>query len=346
MISNQDVAIIPSRSGLLNREWVLTIAILIVSGIVWGGIIYHSSRTNAADPSQHGTTYSQAPDTKELEVTFLDVGEGDSIFLRTPHGRTILIDAGPGKGQYSDFDAGEKVVIPFLESRNIQRIDTLVMTHPHADHIGGILPVANKFAIGECLDPGLDYETAGYEKILTALLERKIRYQVITAPQILDWDKDMLVQVLWPEDSPNRPKDPNNNSIVLRVVYGDVVYLLTGDIETNVEQELYAYGKKLRTTILKVPHHGSQTSSSRQLLEYLMPRLAIFSLGLNNKFDHPDATIVNLYEEMKIKSLRTDRSGTIRTLCNGKRIKVAPEIGNPFTIYPFPSAEPEASPDV
>jgi len=275
-------------------------------------------------------------------VTFLDVGQGDSAFVRTPGGHTILIDAGPGKGKYSRYDAGERVVVPFLKSRGIRRIDTLLMTHPHADHYGGMIPVINAVEVGEFLDPGLDHPTEAYVKVLKMVEKKKIPFKIIRAPRVLTWDPDMLVQILWPDPEGYVPTDPNNNSIVVRLVYGDVVYLLTGDVEKLVEEQLYTYRNQLRTTVLKIPHHGSNTSSTRRILEFINPRLGVISLAMNNKFGFPDEDVLARYKSMEIPVLRTDRSGTIKTLSNGKRVRVMPELGTPFTIYPFPSKLPES----
>jgi competence protein ComEC len=277
----------------------------------------------------------------EMEVTFLDVGEGDSAFIRTPNGHTILVDAGPGKGKYSSFDAGERVVVPFLKKNGVTRIDTIVMTHPHADHYGGIIPVLKAVEVGEFLDPGLDFPARGYERLLLELKKRKIKYRIIHAPKILKWDPSIFVQVLWPEPGPQLPGDPNNNSIVFRMSYGDVVYLFTGDMELPVEEQLYAYGHGLRTTVFKIPHHGSNTSSTRRLLELMQPRLAVMSVGYRNRFGHPDQEVIDRLKEMGIRLLRTDRNRTIRTFCDGKRVRVIPGFGDPFTIYPYPDRIPE-----
>ncbi|MBN1551949.1 MBL fold metallo-hydrolase [bacterium] len=328
--------VIPIERTTITRGWILTYLIIAAAGFIWimAGFNVFSSAED--------TGYTVVPvSASELEVTFLDVGEGDGCFIRTPNGHTILVDAGPGRGEYSDFDAGEQVVIPYLKSKQIKHIDTVVLTHPHADHYGGLMTVMDYASIGEFLDPGLAFPTKSYEAVLLKLESKKIPYRIVKAPSILDWDPSIFVQILWPEDGPHVPGDPNNNSIVIRLVYKDVVYLLTGDIETPVEQELYAYGEQLRTTVLKIPHHGSDSSSSRRFIEYLQPRLAIFSLGRNNRFNHPDESIVERYGEFSIPTLRTDYHGDIRTMCDGHRVKVFPEFGKSITIYPFPSEQQE-----
>lgn len=276
---------------------------------------------------------------KELEVTFLDVRQGDSIFIRTPNGRVILIDAGQGASQYVSYDAGKHTILPFLAERGITRIDTLVMTHPHSDHYGGMTAVVESMEIGDFLDPGMDHPAPSYLSLLETILEKKIAYHEISAPMTLDWDPDILVQVLWPEKG-FTTQNPNDISIVIRLAYGDVVYFLAGDIETDVESVINLYEDQLRTTILKVPHHGSDTSSSHGFLEYTVPRLALISVGHNNRFDHPSGDILTRYEKLDIPIMRTDRHGTIRTITDGKVVHVHPELGMSFDIYPFPSIPP------
>jgi len=337
MSSNSDATIVPAPNTVFFREWMLIFTAFLAAAFVWFFIAFEDSNTTSSATNK--IAYQQGS-TKELEVTFLDVGEGDCAFIQTPNGHTALIDAGPGKGKYSRFDAGEKVVLPFLISKGITHVDTLMMTHPHADHYGGMIPVMDAIEIGEFLDPGLDFPSRGYEKLLLKVEEKNIPYRIIQAPKILSWDPKVFVQILWPEQGSQRPKDPNNNSIVFRLVYSDIVYFFSGDMEIPVERNMYAYGEQLKTTILKIPHHGSDTSSTRILLNLLKPRLAVFSCGYNNRFGHPDLTIIERYNDLKIRTLRTDKHGSITTLCNGSRVKVTPKYGSPFTIYPFPAMLP------
>lgn len=326
-----DVTIVPFRSGLLSKEWLTVMLIVAAAVAAWFIAWTQTGSEPAGEPAYH-----VAKRIKTLEVTFLDVGQGDGCFIRTPNGHTILVDAGPSKGLYSTYDAGEQAVIPFLQQKGIRRIDSLVMTHPHADHYGGMHALLNSgIDIGEFLDPGMDHPVRAYRKLLETIGQLNIPYREIRAPNILDWDPDVLVQVIWPETG-YVSDNPNNVSIVLRLVYGDVVYLLAGDVEAEVEGVLSRYGTGLRTTVLKVPHHGSQTSSTRKIMELLVPRLAVISVGHNNRFNHPDPDIVDRYDRMNIPILRTDRSGNITTLCDGKVVRVKPELGTPFEIFPFP----------
>ncbi|HPQ41378.1 MAG TPA: ComEC/Rec2 family competence protein [bacterium] len=333
MSRTHDVTIVPARPGLFSREWLTVLIVVLAAAAAWIIAWKQIDGTAAEQPA-----YQVAQRIKELEVTFIDVGQGDSSFIRMPNGRTILVDAGPSKGMYSTYDAGEQAVIPFLQQKGIARIDTLMMTHPHADHYGGMQALLNSgIEIGEFLDPGMDHPTQSYRTLLETVGRLGIPFREIRAPNTLNWDSDVLVQVIWPEEGFSAD-NPNNASIVFRLVYGDVVYLFAGDAEAVVEGVLNAYGPGLRTTVLKVPHHGSDTSSTRSFMEYVIPRLAVISVGNNNRFNHPNPDIMDRYDRMNIPVLRTDKSGTITTKSDGTVVRVTPEMGAPFEIYPFPPA--------
>lgn len=331
-----DVTIVQSHRGLFGREMLTALLVAVVAIATW--ILVWKTLPDGLESNQQAA-YRVETRLKEMEIDFIDVGQGDSIFIRTPNGRTILIDAGSAKNQYASFDAGEHAILPFLRVRGITRIDSMVMTHPHADHFGGMQSLISEIEIGEYLDPGMDHPVPSYFKLLQTIQQTGIKYREVRAPENLQWDPDILVQVLWPEKGFST-ENPNDISIVLRIVYGDVVYLLAGDVETDVEGVLNLYGPQLRTTVLKVPHHGSDTSSSQGFLETIVPRLAVISVGFNNRFDHPKDEILTRYEKLNVPVLRTDRAGTIRTMTDGRVVEVNPELGDPFEIYPFPPLPP------
>lgn len=336
-MSNQhDVTIVPIKSSVFNREWI-TVTVVICAAMATWLFFWNQTESSTLDEP----VYTIQEKLKELEVVFLDVGQGDCCFIRTPNGHTALIDSGANSGKYSRYDAGRQTVLPFLKRKGISRIDSLVMTHPHADHYGGMMSLLDSdIQIGEYLDPGMDHPTQLYRDLLGMILQRNIQYRETKAPGVLHWDPEILVQVLWPEAG-FKPENPNNASIVLRIVYGDVVYMLTGDIEEPVESQLNAYGSALRTTVVKVPHHGSNTSSTRRFLENLTPRIAVISVGHNNRFNHPQKDVVELYDKLNVPVLRTDRTGTITTKTDGKVVRVSPELGASFDIFPFPPPAPD-----
>jgi len=256
---------------------------------------------------------------KNLYVYFLDVGQGDAAFIRTPNGKNILIDAGQCAVGDDEFDAGKEIVIPFLVKKNITKIDYVVASHAHADHIGGLLSVMKKFPVGIVYDSGFSYPSPIYEKFLQIIKLKKIPYKIAQQGDILNWDPDLTVKVLSPRKN-NLFEDPNNNSIVLRIAYKDISFLFTGDAEALAEDELVGNNKKseVSSVILKVPHHGSKTSSTEYFLDAVNPEIAVISCGRYNRFRHPHSDTVRRYNDFNIELHRTDKEGTIFVSTDGE----------------------------
>lgn len=248
-----------------------------------------------------------------LRVTFIDVGQGDSCLIQTPGGKNIIIDGG-----YPD--QGRKVV-SLLKRKGIRRIDCVVATHPDMDHIGGLIAVLNSFEIGEVLDIGHPHTTPTYETFLRIIVEKNINYRIMRREDALDWGEEVSVQVL------NPPKElhgsNNEDSIVLRLVYGKISFLFTGDIGSLAEEDLVnTYHKNLRTTILKCPHHGSHYSSTFPFLEEVRPEVVIIGVGRDNLYGHPTEEALDRYREVGTKIYRTDIDGNITVTSDGKRYQV------------------------
>jgi competence protein ComEC len=264
-----------------------------------------------------------------LTVTFFDCGQGDAALLQTPGGKTILIDAGP-REEWKDFDAGRDVLAPYLKKHKISRIDVAVLSHAHLDHIGGLQYLVENVPVGLVLDPGFPHPLPEYQELLQALLRRKIRYEVVRQDAALDWDPELSVAVLWP------PSDPvfsnlNDNSLVLQVRHGEVSFLFSGDIENDAERALAQQaGSALQSTVLKVAHHGSRTSSTKPFLDQVDPRMAVISCGRNNRFRHPHPEVVDRYNGLGVKLFRTDQEGAVQIVSNGKKARVrARRLGRP-----------------
>ncbi|MEW6555868.1 MAG: DNA internalization-related competence protein ComEC/Rec2 [Elusimicrobiota bacterium] len=256
---------------------------------------------------------------KNLEVYFLDVGQGDGAFLKTPNGKNILIDAGQCALEDDEFDAGKEIVIPFLVKQGITKIDCIVASHAHADHIGGLISIMKKYPVGEVLDTGFPYPSPVYTRFLQVIKLKKIKYKIVTRGEILHWDADLSVEVL----SPNTNQlfdDPNNNSIVLKITYKNVSFLFTGDMETSAEESVLSNYKKseLSAVILKVAHHGSRSSSTEDFLSAVSPEVAVMSVGRYNRFRLPHPTIVKRYNDFDIELHRTDKEGTIIVTTDGE----------------------------
>jgi competence protein ComEC len=224
----------------------------------------------------------QIPD---MQVHFIDVGQGDSILIQTPLNRTILIDAGPP-------EAGEKIVA-YLEKLHIDKIDLLVATHPDIDHIGGILKVMKTIEVEEILDTGKLHPTKTFANYISEIRKQKIPVQIAEKNVPIEIDPMITIDV-W--NAYERYKNNNKSSIVLKLTYGDVDFLLMSDVEQQQEKE-FLKEYDVRAEILKVGHHGSKTSSSLNFLKAVNPEVAILTYSKENNYGHPvNRVIENLYK--------------------------------------------------
>ncbi|MCP3678373.1 MAG: DNA internalization-related competence protein ComEC/Rec2 [Deltaproteobacteria bacterium] len=249
-----------------------------------------------------------------LKVTFLSVGQGDAAIVEYPFGKRMLIDGG---GRYDpDFDAGRMTVAPFLRTRGIGRIDYVVLSHSQSDHAGGLNFIINNLAIGEFWWNG-DRDLGTLGEALKSSTVPMVRKEIYSEPLEINGVK---VEFLHPPGGERF--DKNNGSLVLRLTYGEVSFIFPGDIEDAGERELLRRDVHLKGTILKVPHHGSRTSSSREFLNAVRPEIAVISVGYNNPFHFPHHDVVERYKTAGSTIYRTDRDGAVVVRTDGKRIDV------------------------
>jgi len=263
-----------------------------------------------------------------VRVTVLDVGQGDAVLLELPGGRTILIDGG---GVFDDrFDIGEQVVVPFLLSRWIARLDLVVLSHPHPDHLNGLAAVLRHFPVGAVWDGGQRVASPSYLWFEEVLRHKRIPHKILQAGYRTSEFDPVTIDVLHPpkpllRGSPRgRSSDVNSNSLVLLLRYRDVRVLLPGDIEEEAERRLLEQRTDLSAQVLKVPHHGGRTSSSLPFLERVRPTVAVVSAGYRNRFLHPHQETLERYRAMGIELYRTDRHGAVTVTTDGRTIDVAP----------------------
>ncbi len=262
-----------------------------------------------------------------LEVYFLDVGQGDAVFCRYPNGKTLLVDGGI-RTQYTDM--GERVILPFLKSRGIGHVDVVVGSHPHADHIGGLISVLQQVSVGHYLDAGQHVESFTGRRLQEVIKAKGIGYRAVAAGDSLVGLGGLVLHPTpaYVSDSGSAPHGLNNGSVVIRIVHRGMAMLLTGDIEHETDDALVRWGPRLRSDILKAAHHGSRTSSTRAFLAGVDPKVATISCGVNNKFGHPAPEVVARYRKMGIQIWRTDHSGAIAMKIDRGQIDVVPWIEN------------------
>lgn len=256
----------------------------------------------------------------QLQVHFIDVGQGDSILVRFPGGRTMLVDAGGRLGSLDEGrGVGDSVVVPYLHRLGMDKLDVLVVTHAHGDHAGGVPPVAEKLHVG-----ALVLSCApGYEELLDLMAPLGIPVYRVGAGHILHIDESVEVTILAParELPAGAEEDLNNASLVLRLDYGQVSFLLTGDIEENAQRALLGSGAVLQADILKVPHHGSRFFVP-EFFDAVSPDYAVIQVGKNNRFGHPSRDTLETLTNTGANVLRNDRDGAVLFATNGRDVTV------------------------
>ncbi len=250
-----------------------------------------------------------------MEVTAIDVGQGDSLLVVAPNGATMLVDAGGPVGGVAEvaeaasrFDIGEEIVSPYLWSRRLRRLDVLVLSHAHSDHMGGMYAVMRNFRPHE-LWVSIDPDSRAYRALLAGAKDLGVEVRHLVAGNQLAWNGTQ-VTVLAPEAGYNNPNEPmNDDSLVMRLQYGGGSVLLEGDAEGGSEREMLAHGRVAHVTLLKVGHHGSRTSTSEAFLMAAGPQDAVVSAGKGNTFGHPRYEVINRIAAAGSKLYRTDEFG-------------------------------------
>ena len=257
----------------------------------------------------------KTPPYKTMNITFLDVGQGDAAHIITPNGKHILIDA----GRWSPFsNSGDRVLVPYFEKLGIDRLNAVILSHPHADHIGGMPALMEAFDIEAIYQSDFTYDSALYLSYMNLARQRDIPVLTPKSGEMIDIDPSIRIFVLGPENNHARPSNPNNRSIAIKVVYGDQSILFTGDAETEQERDLVRrYGGFLKSNLYKSGHHGSNTSSTEPFMRYVAPDVTVVSLAFYNPFRHPGRDAVLRLQEFSEKQKYTSLDGAVRFETNG-----------------------------
>lgn len=270
--------------------------------------------------------YKNTP--KDFYINFIDVGQGDSTLITTQYNKKILIDGG-GSEFGSTFDVGEKTLLPYLLKKRIYKLDYVIISHFDSDHVGGILTILEELNVKNIIIGKQFEKSENYEEFIKVIQNKKIKIYNVEAGQRINIDKDTYIDILWP-DSTNVITDNilNNNSLVCKIKYKGITILFTGDIEEIAENAIIDKYENnlqiLKADIIKVAHHGSKTSSKKELLKCIKPKIALIGVGENNKFGHPSINTLNNLEQIGCKIFRTDDSGEICITINqrGKIVKI------------------------
>jgi competence protein ComEC len=253
----------------------------------------------------------------DLRVTFLSVGEGDGAVVRFPGSRVMVIDAG---GSYGGFDAGERIVAPYLWSQKIMHVDYLALSHPDLDHFGGLDFIAMSFAPRTFWTTGVLSLDVSYARFMDDLARAKI--PIVQVSETAPLASIGGVGIVSLNGKPDLARTHNNSSMVLRLIFGNASILFTGDIESAGERALLASGGDLRATILKVPHHGSATSSTALFIAAVHPAAAVISDGYLNNFHFPSPAVVERYLAAGSILMRTDLDGAVMVDATPTRMTV------------------------
>jgi competence protein ComEC len=264
----------------------------------------------------------------DLVVTFIDVGQGDSILIESPSGQKALIDGGGRQETVSsrsikkEDPVGKSIIVPFLRKKGIGKLDLVILTHPHDDHVAGLPYVLEKIKVDMVLDSGQPHTSRGYYRFLKLIEQKKIPYKLARAGQVVDLGAGVKGYILHPSQPliSGTASDLNNNSIVIKLDYGKTTFLFMGDAGFEGEDRMLSKGYSLINDVLKVGHHGSMTSTSVKLLESVMPKYAVISVGAKNKFGHPTPETLRRLENFNVKVYRTDLDGAVIFRSDGEKV--------------------------
>lgn len=251
-----------------------------------------------------------------LTIAFLNIGQGDSIFIDSPSGNQLLIDGGPGKSVLSELSA----LMPFYD----RSIDVIIATHADQDHVGGLPDVLQRYKVNLFMEPGVAGESSSYEELERMINEKEkrgvIKKILARRGMVIDLGEGVKLHILFPDRDPVG-METNMSSVVAKLVYGEHEFMLTGDSPSQIEGYLVTLGG-VESDVLKAGHHGSKTSTSESFVKAVSPEYAVISVGKDNRYSHPTAEVLETLSKLNVQILRTDTQGRIVFKSDGVNLKV------------------------
>lgn len=316
-----------------NITAILLLAIMLLCSCTGQGSegtqgIGSSSRTAEIATSSEAVATPQKSEVSDLlTVHYLDVGQGDSIFIELPNGKAMLIDA-------AERDMAEKIT-SYIKDMGYEKLDVIVATHPHSDHIGGMAEVISSFSVGSAYISPATHTTATYERMLEAIENSGCEVFTPYASDMILSEESLTIEVIAPKRNCDLT-DLNNSSICIRLCYGENVFIFTGDAEKEEEDGIWT---NIKCDVLKLGHHGSSTSTSENFLKKTEPEYAVISCGESNSYGHPHSEVISLLEKNGIEILRTDLLGDIVFVSDGVNVSyVGKSSDNEDNSEPDPAA--------
>lgn len=244
-----------------------------------------------------------------MEVDYFDVGQADAALIQV-NGKSMLIDAGTNDT--------EDELVKMIKDEGVKKLDYIIGTHPHEDHIGGLDKAIDNFQVGEIIMPAVEHTTKTFESVVESAAKKEKKIKKAKPGMEIDLGEGTKVEVFSP--GKDEYKDLNNYSPIMKITYGENSFLFTGDAEKEVENEVINNGYNLKADVLKIGHHGSTSSTTEKFLELVNPEIAVISVGKENKYGHPEKKILDRLKSREIEILRTDEIGAIEMISDGKNI--------------------------
>ncbi|WEV18004.1 ComEC/Rec2 family competence protein [Clostridium perfringens] len=256
------------------------------------------------------TQDSKVPKDSKLMISYMDVGQGDAAYIKV-NGNDILIDAGPR--------SNSKELLEQLKAKNIDNFELVIATHPHEDHIGGMVDVFKEYEVKAFYSPKITHTTKTYENLVKAVKDEGLKTKELKGGMVIDLGEGAKFEVFTPQKS--EYEELNDYSPIMKLSFGDTSYLFTGDAEKLAEEEALAkYKTSLDSDVIKFGHHGSSSSSSNAFIEAVSPKYGIISCAKDNKYGHPHRETLDIIKKYNIKTFRTDTDGEIILTSDGKSI--------------------------